>query len=251
MKKSIFVVLSVCFISLGLIPNAFAKKVTEQPKMPLHEACEFGSFTEVKEAITPENINASGDVYGCTPIMAACRGNSSLEIFQLLISKGAKVNATDAKGKTPLMYAAEYDSYDKVLKEIIKAGANVNAKADDGMTALMFACENNKNIKIIQALIDAGANVNARDNEGYDMADYAESNKNKDEILDILTKAGFAPRVKEVFVSNENIDEQKADIGMNTEENSTEEVVDNAEAVISESDQDLQNLGLASVSENE
>ena len=246
MKKTItLTILTFCLVSAGFVSNVFAKKDSVVvPKMSLHEACEFGSFTEVKEAITSANINSSVDAYGVTPIMAACRGNSSLEIFQLLIASGAKVNMADVNGKTPLMYAAEFDNYENVSKELIRAGANVNAKSGDGTTALMLACENNKNIKVIQVLIDAGANVNAVDNGGYDMADYAESNKNKDEIMALLKRAGYTHKAKKTYISDENVDEEKIEIGMNTGEENTEESGKNSMAAISESDSDLRNLGI-------
>ena len=241
MKKIALIILTFCLVSFCLVPNLFAKKATAPaPTMSLHESCEFGSFTEVKEAIQSGAPVNGTDEYGVTPLMASCRGNSSWEIIQLLIASGAKVNVADSNGKTPLMYAAEYDSYEKVLKEIIKAGANVNAKTEDGMTALMFACENTKNIKVVQTLISSGANVNATDNGGYDMADYAEGNKNKAAILEVLTKAGFKPSIKVFTPEPEQIDNSKSDIGMNTEEQDIKE-----KTVVEEDNNDLKNIGVA------
>jgi len=196
MKKNIsLIIVSILVLSMYCVDNIFAKKKkAEDPvavQQTIHDLCEFGSFTEIKEAIEAgQNVN-NQDSQGRTPLMAACQGNSSVEIIQLLIANGAKINAKDYNGKTVLMYAAQYNRYDKVFKELIKSGALINAKADDGTSALMLACENTTNTRIISMLIDAGANVNAKDNDGYTAIDYIESNeKYADKIKEILVSAG-------------------------------------------------------------
>ena len=98
----------------------------------LHEICEFGSFSEIKEAIKAgANVNEK-DEKGRTPLMAACEADSSHEIIQLLISFGALVNEKDNDGKTAIMYAAQYNKYPRVTIELIKAGGKVNTKSNDG-----------------------------------------------------------------------------------------------------------------------
>ena len=160
----------------------------------IHELCQYASFSEVKDAlIAGENVNGK-DEQGRTPLMAACQGNSSFEMMQLLFSYGAKANLTDKKGRTAIMYAAQYDRYERVFRELLKAGADVNAKANDGTTALMLACENNSP-KIVSLLIAAGADVNAKDYDGYHALDYVANNtENAAEIKRILASAGAKKR---------------------------------------------------------
>ena len=160
----------------------------------IHELCQYASFSEVKDAlIAGENVNGK-DEQGRTPLMAACQGNSSFEMMQLLFSYGAKANLTDKKGRTAIMYAAQYDKYERVFRELLKAGADVNAKANDGTTALMLACENNSP-KIVSLLIAAGADVNAKDYDGYHALDYVANNtENAAEIKRILASAGAKKR---------------------------------------------------------
>jgi len=189
MKKNLFFIFAIIFcLSFYFGNNVSAEEPVIQ--QTLHDLCEFGSFTEVKDAIIAGASVNEKDSEGRTPLMAACQGNSSAEIIQLLLSYGARVNLQDDKGRTALMYAAQYDMYEKVFAELIKAGANLNTKANDGTTALMLACENAPSVKIVNLLIDAGASVNDKDFDGYVALDYAENNKNKDAVKDILRKAG-------------------------------------------------------------
>jgi ankyrin repeat protein len=57
---------------------------------------------------------------------------------QLLIAKGAEVNAKNVGGETPLDNAA-YWGHKEVAKLLISRGADVNAKDDDGKTPLDYA----------------------------------------------------------------------------------------------------------------
>ncbi|MCR4662668.1 MAG: ankyrin repeat domain-containing protein [Endomicrobiaceae bacterium] len=196
MKKSImFITLVIVSLFVYGVSSVQARsKFSNEPievQQTLHDLCEFGSFSEVKDAIIAgQDVNGQDD-QGRTPLMAACQGNSSVEMMQLLLSYGARVNLTDNKGRTAFMYAAQYDSYEKVFRELIKAGALVNVKANDGTTALMLACENTDTPSIVSLIIDAGADVNARDYDGYCPLDYAKNNERFSEMIkDILVNAG-------------------------------------------------------------
>eukprot|EP01120_Amphizonella_sp_Union-15-10_P003673 TRINITY_DN1408_c0_g2_i1.p1 TRINITY_DN1408_c0_g2~~TRINITY_DN1408_c0_g2_i1.p1 ORF type:complete len:130 (-),score=32.53 TRINITY_DN1408_c0_g2_i1:26-415(-) len=59
-------------------------------------------------------------------------------IIEYLISKGAKVNVTDAFGITPLL-AAVYEGHTDAVKLLLKHGADTKAKGPDGQTALQAA----------------------------------------------------------------------------------------------------------------
>ena len=194
-KNIIFSTLIILSLFVYNVVSVQAKsKFSNEPievQQTLHDLCEFGSFSEVKDAILAgQNVNGQDD-QGRTPLMAACQGNSSVEMMQLLLSYGARVNLTDNKGRTAFMYAAQYDSYEKVFRELLKAGALVNVKANDGTTALMLACENTDTPSIVSLIIDAGADINAKDYDGYSALDYSKNNERYgDMIKDILIAAG-------------------------------------------------------------
>ena len=192
-KNSVLSFIAIFGLFFCCIDNLQARdKFSNEPmveEQTLQELCEFASFSEVKDAIIAGgNVNGQDD-QGRTALMAACQGNSSVEMMQLLFSYGAKVNLTDNKGRTAFMYAAQYDTYERVFRELLKAGALVNAKAKDGTTALMLACENN-NPKIVSLIIEAGADINVKDNDGYRAIDYAANNKNYAEEIKDLLKSG-------------------------------------------------------------
>ena len=84
------------------------------------------------------------------------------EIVQLLLDKGADVNAKKTDGVTALMVASR-DGHQEVVKLLLDKGADVNAKRTDGVTALM-AVSASGYIEIAQSLLANGADVNAKDN---------------------------------------------------------------------------------------
>ena len=80
------------------------------------------------------DVNAKNDWHEQTPLHnAAYYGH--LKIAELLIKKGAKVNAKDSDGWTPLHKAA-YKGHLEVAKLLIEKGADVNAKNKWGWTPL-------------------------------------------------------------------------------------------------------------------
>ena len=105
-----------------------------------------------------------------TLIIAAQNGHIE-EIVQLLLEKGADVNAKDNDGRTALMFAAE-KGHTEIVQILLKKGADVNAEDEYGGTALMIAAENG-HTEIIKLLLEKGADVNAKDWYGKTALMYA------------------------------------------------------------------------------
>ena len=92
------------------------------------------------------------------------------EVMNLLLSKGAQIDAQDPQGNTPLIIAAGAGSMSGV-EFLLKSGAAVNAKNAAGETALMFAKKIHLKEKIYNArlveertvdmLLKAGAKADA------------------------------------------------------------------------------------------
>ncbi len=107
----------------------------------------------------------SRDADGITPLMHAARGKSPEianpnptdhpAVVELLIKRGANVNAKTEAGFVALFWAARY-GHEKVAKVLIDNGADVNATDNDGTTALKWATAN-KQAEVIALLRAAGA----------------------------------------------------------------------------------------------
>jgi len=74
---------------------------------------------------------------------------------ELLLARGAQVDARDRNGQTPLHLAAQdnygtplflqaRDGYQKVVELLLAHGADMNAKDDKGKTPLALAAQNGR-----------------------------------------------------------------------------------------------------------
>lgn len=93
--------------------------------------------------------------------MLICCYEGGIEVAQMLIQKGADVNARSKHGYTPLHQAAEFNKAN-MSKLLIDNGADVNAQNDEGVTPLLFS----PSLDNLKVLMDNNANKNAQDNKG-------------------------------------------------------------------------------------
>ena len=119
----------------------------------------------------PEIINYKG-FHGAT----ALHHVGTADMVELLIKRGANVNARDDEGLTPLhtyflsKFSGRYPysaPEDDVVKALIIHGADVNAKSNDGSTPLHWAASFWGPKETIKHLIDGGADINAKNSAGF------------------------------------------------------------------------------------
>ncbi len=103
-----------------------------------------------------------------------------------LIGGGADVSRRTSQGTTPLSRAVDAGFKD-IVELLIAKGADVNAKDNWNWTPLHSAVYGHKDI--VELLIAEGANVNAGDGAGRTPLWYAEDNGNA-EIVELLRKHG-------------------------------------------------------------
>ncbi|XP_030836321.1 integrin-linked protein kinase [Strongylocentrotus purpuratus] len=127
-----------------------------------------------------ENDPNQGDDHGFSAMHWACKEGRT-NIVDMLISRGAKINATNMGDDTALHLAAAHGHRDIVLK-LIQHRADINAMNEHGNTPLHYACFWNYE-QICQDLINNGALV-------------ALSNKDDDTPLD-KTKEDMGNMLKE------------------------------------------------------
>lgn len=112
------------------------------------------------------------DSYGSTPLMGACRWAQDTMV-SFLLRHGATVNEPRTpKGRSPLIVACAYYAGKSICNMLIEKGANVNATDMEGHTALMLAASNAK-LDVVELLLKKGANVNAKDAKGNNALYYA------------------------------------------------------------------------------
>jgi len=111
---------------------------TKAPNISIHEAFKAGNIEAVKQHLAAgTDVNAKGPNAGLTPLHRAAYYGLK-EIVELLLDKGADVNAKEEVGWTPLHYAAAM-SHKAIAELLLDKGADVNAKDDGGDTPLDVA----------------------------------------------------------------------------------------------------------------
>lgn len=85
-----------------------------------------------------------------------------LNVVKGLLSKGAKVNATDADGSSVLqdIIRAHQTGWQEATIFLIENGANVNNIDNDGYSPLIDACYNKDSLNVVRTLVNKGAKVN-------------------------------------------------------------------------------------------
>ncbi|HUX45835.1 MAG TPA: ankyrin repeat domain-containing protein [Terracidiphilus sp.] len=108
---------------------------------------------------------------GYTPLDLAEFSVRHKQMVQLLVSKGANVNAQAASGATPLFWAVMRDQKDDVLF-LLAHGANVNLPDAYGDTILDCALHLQYG-SLVKILVEHGADVNAVDQSQHRPLTYA------------------------------------------------------------------------------
>jgi ankyrin repeat protein len=151
---------------------------------PLHwvalaDTNDVGDFLIVKGA----DANARDDM-SFTPLMVARR----LGMIEFLISKGADVNAkVKTHGRTRLHMSC-YAGERAAAELLIAKGANVDAKDNGGVTPLRLAAASGHK-DIVELLLEKGADVNVTDNQGRTPLAVAKQHKHT-EVVNILRQHG-------------------------------------------------------------
>ena len=136
---------------------------------PLVEAARRGQIRSVQALLKAgANIDASEGVVLCY----ACENEDCLELIELLLKAGAKVNVTGGYYNTTPLHVATEKNQVPVARRLLEAGASITAKDSNGWTPFLNAALRS-GVEMLQLLLDAGSDIKAVDHErrnAYDLA---------------------------------------------------------------------------------
>jgi ankyrin repeat protein len=165
------------------------------PTHPFVEAAFEDNLEELSRLLPGTDVNVRDETTGTTALdQAVERGNR--EMVELLLSRGADVNAKDESGRTALMLLDDEATSDLVW-DLLNAGAQVNAKTDAGRTPLISVAYYN-NVEALKALLDGGAEVNSKDEDG-------------ETALMVAAENGQLQNVRALVLAGANLDQENAE----------------------------------------
>ncbi len=128
---------------------------------PLHHAAGFATLATMQLLLDKgADVNAANR-RNSTPLFWAIHDEAKL---RLLLARGADAVKRQADGRTPLYQAVSIGNGTAIVKLLLEKGVDVNAVTATGETALMAAARNN--LEAMRLLLEKKVNVNARNGAG-------------------------------------------------------------------------------------
>jgi Ankyrin repeats (3 copies) len=132
MKKTLAIVMAVWGLTVGLR----AQIADFTPQTPLIGALLHNDMAEAKRLLEHGADPNEGRFFGFPPVFLAIQ-RQNLDVFQMMVAKGADLSVRDRSGSTALMWAAFNEDGDAdLVEELLKLGADPLAKNSVGETAL-------------------------------------------------------------------------------------------------------------------
>ncbi len=178
-------------IDQGASPNFVFKGMT-----PLLTAVGAGRADMARVLIDlGADVNDSGGASDSQfiPPLSFAAASDQATLTELLLSRGANIEAKDSNGATAIEDSAGMGRL-KMVALLAGAGADVNARASDGDTPLHLAAWNG-HAEVVRLLLTLGADPSARNDAGetaYDVAARSDAKGSPSDKAEVL--AALAPR---------------------------------------------------------
>lgn len=173
-------------ISLGANVNAVNHSSGSPGRTILMGAAENGHLEVVNLLLEKGAQIEAKNAKGNTALMIASELGQNA-VVQRLLEQGAKVNKTNNTGFTPFMKAALFGRA-QTMAILIKGGAQINTPTSNGTTPLMLAAEQG-HTESVSLLIQSGANLTAKDEYQYTAIMVAAANPSSVGALRVLISA--------------------------------------------------------------
>ena len=170
----------------------------DEESLPIHKAAHDGDVAalrrELDDGVSPDAVDST---HGFAPLHYLCggaEGGDRVACINLIIARGANVNAGNAANVPPLQFAII--NHPEFVPLLLDAGADPNYTIGD-QSALHYAFftsqYDSRVVKaMVEALISAGADVNLRNRAGVTPLEAGIFSRNMDKMYPIFFRAGAA-----------------------------------------------------------
>ena len=128
---------------------------------PLEWAAEMNGDPAVVELLLDRGADIEARDFDGGTVLIRAAGRNKSDVVRALLERGADVAAVDRDDMTPLHWAADSNSDPGVVEALLEHGAEVDAISNSMGTPLMTTMYRSNNMAVIRALLEGGADVEA------------------------------------------------------------------------------------------